>query len=124
MLKILVADDDRLIRLLLKNILSNAGHAVLIACNGREAYELAHQNDVDLVLMDMNMPIVDGWTATRLIKSQIDHRIQVIAVTSYGLPGDQARAAAAGCTRFLAKPIDVNILADTIADVVRSREIQ
>jgi len=121
MLKILIADDDRLVRHLLRNFLTNAGHAILIACNGQEACDLAEEHDIDLILMDMNMPEVDGWTATRQIKDRIDHRVEVIAVTSYGLPGDQARAAAAGCTRFLAKPIDINLLAEVIADVVNSR---
>ncbi len=122
MLKILIADDDRFVRHLLRNFLTNAGHAVLIACNGQEACNLAAEHEIDLALMDMNMPEVDGWTATRQIKDKIDHRIEVIAVTSYGLPGDQARAAAAGCTRFLAKPIDINLLAEAIADVIEKRE--
>lgn len=124
MLNILIADDDRFVRHLLKNILTNAGHAVVVACNGREAYELAYDHEIDVALMDMNMPEVDGWTASRFIKDHIDHRIQIIAVTSYGLPGDQARAEAAGCTRFLSKPIDVSLLAEAIADVVKMRDNQ
>ncbi len=122
MLKILIADDDRFVRHLLRNVLTNAGHTVLMACNGQQACALAMEHEIDLALMDMNMPEVDGWTATRQIKNKIDHRIEVIAVTSYTLPGDQARAAAAGCTRFLAKPIDVNQLAELIADVMEGRE--
>jgi CheY-like chemotaxis protein len=71
--------------------------------------------------MDMNMPEVDGWTATRLIRERFDHQIEVIAVTAFGLPGDRARASAAGCTRFLTKPVDVNALASMIAEVLKAR---
>jgi len=72
--------------------------------------------------MDMSMPEVDGWTAPRMIKDVIDHRIQIIAVTAYSLPGDRARAIAAGCTKFLSKPIDTNLLAKTIAEALVIRE--
>jgi len=77
---------------------------------------------VELVLMDMSMPEVDGWTASRMIKDVIDHRIQIIAVTVYRLPGDRARAVAAGCTKFLSKPINTNLLAETIAEALAIRE--
>jgi CheY-like chemotaxis protein len=118
---ILIADDDRAIRCLLENCLRNAGHSVLVACNGRQALEISRDHTVDLVLMDMSMPEVDGWTASRMIKDVIDHRIQIIAVTAYALPGDRARAVAAGCTKFLSKPIDTNALAVTIAEVLAIR---
>jgi CheY-like chemotaxis protein len=121
MLKILIADDDRLIRILLENFLRNAGHAVFAASNGREAFEIAQKHDIDLALMDMNMPELDGWTATLLIRDRFDNRIEVVAVTAFDLPGDRARAAAAGCTRFLAKPIDVDSLAETIATFTNDR---
>ncbi len=121
MFKILIADDDRFVRTLLQNLLRNAGHATFTACNGREAFEIAQTHKIDLALMDMNMPEVDGWTATRLIRERFDHQVEVIAVTAFGLPGDRARAAAAGCTRFLTKPIDINSLAATIAEVMDAR---
>jgi CheY-like chemotaxis protein len=121
MLKILIADDDRFVRTLLQNFLRNAGHAVFAACNGREAFKIAQEHEIDLVLMDMNMPEVDGWTATRLIRERFDNQIEVIAVTAFDLPGDRARASAAGCTRFLTKPIDINTLAITIAEVIDAR---
>ena len=95
---------------------------MLIACNGQEACDLAKEHEIDLALMDMNMPEVDDWTATRQIKDKIDHRIEVIAVTAYGLPSDQARAAAAGCTRFLAKPIDIDLLSEVIADFMERHQ--
>jgi len=122
MLTILIADDDRSIRHLLNNCLRNAGHAVLLASNGREAVEKAIEHRVDLVLMDMNMPEIDGWTAARMIKHMVDHRIQIIAITSYGLPADEARAIAAGCNRFLVKPVDAGRLMESIEAVMKELE--
>jgi len=119
---ILIADDDRAVRVLLENCLRNAGHTVLVACNGREALQMSRDHAVELVLMDMSMPEVDGWTASRMIKDVIDHRIQIIAVTAYSLPGDRARAVAAGCTKFLSKPINTNLLAETIAEALEIRK--
>jgi CheY-like chemotaxis protein len=124
MLRILIAEDDRFVRHLLRNFLTNAGHAVFVACNGQEACEIANEHEIDLALMDMNMPRVDGWTATRQIKDRIDCRIQVIAISAYGLPSDQARAAAAGCSRFLTKPIEIDMLAQAIAEVIEIRARQ
>ena len=119
---ILIADDNRAVRCLLENCLRNAGHSVLVASNGREAIEQSRDHAVELVLMDMSMPEVDGWTASRMIKDVIDHRIQIIAVTAYSLPGDRARAVAAGCTKFLSKSINTNLLAETIAEALAIRE--
>jgi CheY-like chemotaxis protein len=118
---ILIVDDDRAIRCLLENCLRNAGHSVLVACNGRQALELSRDHSVDLVLMDMSMPEVDGWTASRMIKDVIGNRIQIIAVTAYSLPGDRARAVSAGCTKFVSKPIDINILSQTIVEASEMR---
>lgn len=123
MSKILVADDDRLTRQLLERCLSEAGHAVVTACNGREALEILGAQTFDLVLMDMSMPELDGWSATSKIKNEFDHRVPVVAVTSYGLPADKARAATAGCQCFLSKPIDVRVLMKTIDDALKAPQI-
>ncbi len=86
MATILVADDDRMTRQLLESCLRTAGHAVVIAKDGREAIELLRRYPIDLVLMDMNMPELDGWTAACMINQDYRERVPVIAVTSYGLP--------------------------------------
>ncbi len=116
---ILVADDDRMTRLLLERSLSEAGHAVVTACNGREALELMSAQPIDLVLMDMNMPELDGWSAACRISIDFQQRVPVVAITSYGLPADKARAATAGCRQFLSKPIDVRVLMATIDEALK-----
>ncbi len=124
--KILIVDDDRMFRRLLRNVLTSAGHIVSVACNGQEALELAEKEPIDIALMDMNMPEMDGWTATMTLKSGKLRCVDVIAVSAYGLPGDKARAAAAGCIRFVSKPIDIKVLDTAIAEVLeirRAREV-
>ena len=121
---ILVADDDRLTRQLLKRCLSDAGHAVLTACNGREALALMSAQPIDLVLMDMNMPELDGWAAASKISNDFEQRVPVVAVTSYGLPADKARAATAGCRSFLSKPIDVKILISTVTNALKQPDAE
>lgn len=116
---ILVANDDRITRQLLKNCLSTAGHNVVVASNGREALDVMNGQTVDLVLMDMNMPELDGWTAACKINVEFEKRVPVVAVTSYGLPADKARAATAGCKSFLSKPIDVRVLMLTVDDALK-----
>jgi len=116
---ILVADDDRMTRQLLQRCLSTAGHKVVVASNGLEALNLMNEQSVDLVLMDMNMPELDGWTAACKINVEFENRVPVVAVTSYGLPADKARAATAGCKSFITKPIDLRILLLTVADALK-----
>ena len=120
---ILVADDDRLTRQLLERSLREAGHTVVMACNGREALELMESQPIELVLMDMNMPELDGWSAACRISLDFGQRIPVVAITSYGLPGDKARAATAGCRQFLSKPIDVRILLATIDEALKNPSV-
>ena len=118
---ILVADDDRLTRQLLTRCLSTAGHHVVVASNGREALEMMNEQSIDLVLMDMNMPELDGWTAACKINVEFQKRVPIVAVTSYGLPADKARAATAGCGSFLSKPIDLRALMLTVNDALKPR---
>ncbi len=118
---ILVADDDRITRQLLMRCLSTAGYKVVVANNGREALDVMNKQPVDLVLMDMNMPELDGWTAACNISVKFEKRVPVVAMTSYGLPADKARAATAGCKSFLSKPIDIRILMLTVDDALKPR---
>jgi CheY-like chemotaxis protein len=104
-LKLLVADDDEMSVLLIKNILKKACREVLIARTGIEAIELFEKNpDVDLVMMDMKMPKLNGYEATRQIRA-INQNVVIIAQTSFALSGDREQALAAGCNDYLSKPI-------------------
>jgi two-component system cell cycle response regulator DivK len=104
--KILVVDDTDWNRDLLVQLLEDE-YAVLEAVNGEEGVNKAEQEKPDLILMDLGMPVMDGWEATRRIKakSELKH-IPIIAVTSHAMVGDEITAREAGCDDYLPKPID------------------
>jgi CheY-like chemotaxis protein len=107
MAKILVVEDSPDIRALVRLLLESAGHDVITANDGREGVESARRERPDLVLMDLSLPILSGWEATRQIKSEpATAGITILAVTAHAMQGDRERALAAGCDGFLPKPID------------------
>ncbi len=107
MAKILVVEDSPDIRVLVRLLLESAGHEVLTANDGREGVETARRARPDLVLMDLSLPVLSGWEATRQIKSEPAMAgITILAVTAHAMQGDRERALAAGCDGFLSKPID------------------
>src|SRR5690349_3306213 len=104
---ILVVDDNPDNRFLLLQMLQMNGYNVVTAVHGRDALDVAIEILPDLVLMDMSMPVMDGWTATQLMKQQPDlSHIPVIAVTGHITVDDLRRANAVGCSDHLEKPID------------------
>jgi CheY-like chemotaxis protein len=104
---ILVVDDHGDIRELLTQRLQQRGFAVIAAANGLEAVVAAAGSNPSLILMDVNMPELDGFEATLQIRADASHhRVPIVALTAYSLPGDEARAIAAGCDAFQSKPID------------------
>jgi CheY-like chemotaxis protein len=108
--KILIVDDTDLNRDLVVQLLEDE-YETVIAENGEEALERAHQERPDLILMDLGMPVMDGWEATRRLKANDDLRhIPVIAVTSHAMVGDEIEARKAGCDDYLPKPIDEDLL--------------
>ena len=112
---ILVMDDDRLVRTLLENCLRNAGHAVLLAANGHEGLRLLREHPVNAIILDMNMPEMDGWTTAVVIRQELGMHLPIVAYSAYKLEGDKARALGAGCTHFLPKPIDVGQFMETLS---------
>ncbi|MHC1777328.1 MAG: response regulator [Lentimicrobium sp.] len=106
---ILMVEDDPINMKFLTVLLLNTGANLLYASNGKEALEILEQTEVDLVLIDMHMPVMDGYEATRLIKKKYPW-IPVIAQTAYAMKEDKANCLAAGCDDYLAKPIDKNKL--------------
>ncbi len=106
MKKILVVEDNEANRYLIRFILSRAGYEVLEAWSGEEGVERAVKEKPDLVIMDIQLPGIDGLEATRRIRqSEIDGEIPVVALTSYAMVGDREKALAAGCTGYIEKPI-------------------
>jgi two-component system cell cycle response regulator DivK len=103
--KILIVEDTEDNRRIMRDILTDAGYAVLEAYDGRSAVEIAASSKPDLILMDIQLPVLDGYEASARIKEQPAlHHIPIIAVTSYALSGDEEKARAAGCSGYLAKP--------------------
>ena len=108
---VMVVEDYDELRFVVSLALKMSGYRVIEATNGQEAIEMAQREHPDLILMDMNLPIVDGFTATRRIREQAaTSDVPIIAVTAYGTPDYRHRALAAGCDEFITKPIDLNQL--------------
>jgi two-component system cell cycle response regulator DivK len=108
--KILVVDDTDWNRDLIVQLLEEE-YSVFEAVNGEEGVSKAAMEKPDLILMDLGMPVMDGWEATRKIKANNELRhIPIIAVTSHAMVGDEIQAREAGCDDYLPKPIDENEL--------------
>jgi two-component system cell cycle response regulator DivK len=103
--RILVIEDQEDNRNILRDLLTSAGYAVIEAKNGEAGVQIAESERPDLILMDIQLPILDGYEATRRIKGNPAlAAIPIIAVTSYALSGDDAKAKAAGCDGYVTKP--------------------
>ncbi|MCU0480896.1 MAG: response regulator [Anaerolineae bacterium] len=106
MATILVVEDNEMNLDMLSRRLSKRGHEVLIATDGAQGVDMAQRHKPNLILMDMSLPVMDGWQATRLIKSDsaIKH-IPIIALTAHAIAGDREKCLAAGCDEYETKPI-------------------
>ncbi len=103
--RILVVEDQEDNRRILRDLLASAGYEVLEAVTGEEGVTLAETQRPDLILMDIQLPGLDGYEATRRIKGNPAlHKIPIIAVTSYALSGNDVKALEAGCDAYVAKP--------------------
>jgi len=103
--RVLIVEDQEDNRAILRDLLTNAGYDFIEATNGEEGVALAESERPDLILMDIQLPVMDGYEATRRIKGNAALRsIPIIAVTSYALSGDEAKAQNAGCDAYVAKP--------------------
>jgi len=107
MKKILLVEDNETNLYLIRFMLEKAGYQTIEAKNGIAGVELAISEKPDLVIMDIQLPDIDGLEATRRIRaSKSDGSIPIVALTSYAMTGDRGRALAAGCTGYIEKPID------------------
>lgn len=118
--KIMVVDDVEFNRDLIVQLLED-DYEVIEAADGEECIRRAAQERPDLILMDLGMPVLDGWEATKKIKAheELKH-IPVIAITSHAMVGDERRAHAVGCDDYLAKPIDENELKRKIDKLIKT----
>jgi len=104
--KILVVDDDKKSRYLVSFLLEKEGFKVIMATNGLEGIEAARKQQVDLIIMDIKMPKMDGYETTRRIRRLKKYKsIPIIALTSYAITEDKEKVIKAGCTEYMSKPI-------------------
>jgi two-component system, cell cycle response regulator DivK len=117
--KILLVEDNEENSEMLSRRLERRGYVVVVARDGQQAVELAVSEAPDLILMDMNMPAIDGWEATRRIRSTPEtSSVPIIAVTAHGLDGDREKSLEAGCGEHHTKPVDLTRLLSQIESML------
>ena len=122
--QILVVDDSEDMRVLLEQILEEAGYRVVLAQDGQASLTQARLYHPDLILMDMSLPDIDGWEAVRHLRKMSEFRATpIIAVTAHVSPREEERAMAAGCTAHIGKPFDTRVLLQSIARLLKGESI-
>lgn len=115
MTRILYIEDNEDNVFLFTRRLGKAGHEIIVAGDGAEGLRMARAEHPELIMMDLDLPVLDGWEATRRLKAAPETAaIPVIAVSAHAMPQDRRRALAAGCDSFFAKPVDMRALCATI----------
>jgi two-component system cell cycle response regulator DivK len=124
MSKILVVEDNEMNRDMLTRRLERKGFEVVVAINGKLGIDMASTSNPDIILMDLSLPVIDGWEATRQIKADpATQSIPVIALTAHAMAGDEQKALEAGCDDYDTKPIDLSRLLDKIENLLASRTL-
>lgn len=124
MAKILLVEDNEMNRDMLSRRLLRKGYAVVVAIDGREGIAMARSEAPDLILMDMSLPLLDGWEATRQLKAAPETRsIPIIALTAHAMAGDREKAIEAGCDDYDTKPIEFARLVDKIEALLKGRPV-
>jgi two-component system, cell cycle response regulator DivK len=115
MAKILIVEDNEMNRDMLSRRLERRGFAIVMAMDGQQGVEMTRSERPDLILMDMSLPVMDGWAATQAIKADPElSKIPVIALTAHAMAGDREKAMAAGCDDYDTKPIELPRLLEKI----------
>jgi two-component system, cell cycle response regulator DivK len=121
--RILIVEDNEMNRDMLTRRLQRKGYDVVSAIDGQTGLDSARRQAPDLVLMDMSLPVLDGWEATRQLKADSDlQKIPVIALTSHAMSGDREKALAAGCDDYDTKPIELPRLLRKIEALLDGRK--
>ena len=123
--RILIVEDNEDNFQLVRFLLERDGFEVISAANGQEGVETAMREKPDLILMDLSMPEMDGWTAAQKIKAEPETKaIPLLALTAHTLPGDRMRALEAGCDGYISKPINVEYLIKTVSSSIGKAQKQ
>lgn len=122
MAKILLVEDNEMNRDMLSRRLIRKGHEVVMAVDGGQGVEMALSSLPELILMDMSLPVIDGWEATRRIKAnEATRAIPVIALTAHAMAGDKEKAIEAGCDDYDTKPVELPRLLEKIDSLLQKR---
>ena len=114
-LKILIADDNEDNKAILERYLRRAGHAITAVSDGKQCVERSLEEAFDILLLDMNMPVLDGWKAAEQIRARKSYKeLPIIALTAFAMEGDREKCCDAGCSDYLAKPVDFNSLTEML----------
>ncbi len=118
--KILLVEDNEMNRDMLARRLERKGYQVVVAVDGDSGVSMGRSESPDLILMDMSLPVIDGWEATRRLKASPDTRsIPIIALTAHAMSGDRTRAIDAGCDDYDTKPVELPRLLGKIESLLR-----
>ena len=119
MARILLVEDNEMNRDMLSRRLKRNGYDVVIAIDGQQGVDMAASEAPDLILMDMSLPVIDGWEATRRVKANEATRgIPVIALTAHAMAGDREKAIEAGCEDYDTKPVEITRLLEKITNLL------
>ena len=122
--KILLVEDNEMNRDMLSRRLERKGYQILIAVDGGEGLELARSETPDLILMDMSLPVVDGWEATRRLKADTATKsIPIIGLTAHAMAGDAEKCFEAGCDGYDTKPVELTRLLEKIDKHLSTRKM-
>jgi two-component system cell cycle response regulator DivK len=120
MTKILLVEDNEMNRDMLSRRLEKRGYTLSIAVDGGMGVALAKSEKPDLILMDMSLPVIDGWEATKQLKAEAETaRIPIIALTAHAMDSDRQKAIAAGCDDFDTKPVELSRLLGKIEELLK-----
>ena len=121
MVKILLVEDNEMNRDMLSRRLRRNGYEVVIAIDGQQGVEMAAAESPDLILMDMSLPVIDGWEAARRVReNEATRKIPVIALTAHAMAGDREKAIEAGCDDYDTKPVEITRLLGKITALTES----
>jgi two-component system cell cycle response regulator DivK len=119
--KVLLVEDHEELWTFLSRRLRRRGFEVVLAHDGAQALEQVGVETPDVMLLDMDLPIMDGWTVARTLRGRSD-KTPIIALTAHAMTGDRAKALAAGCDEYHTKPVDFDLLLQQMDDVLLRRE--
>lgn len=121
MVKILLVEDNEMNRDMLSRRLRRNGYEVVIAIDGQQGVDMAAAEAPDLILMDMSLPVIDGWEAARRVRqNEATRKIPVIALTAHAMAGDREKAIEAGCDDYDTKPVEITRLLGKITALIDS----